>query len=224
MVGVAHLQYNQIPSHPGGRPTVWRIIMLQKFSHMSESSEPRARLPSPGVRHGEEEPPEHLALKSSGAWLQEPLRTGGKRDSMLGGQKQRLPAGLGGFPGEVRARAVVGDLAGSCMNSGWRRTFRVPGTKTWPHQQPANSSAGTLRPHRIIFIRKQRASLVVQWLTIRLPMQRTQVQSLVWEDSTCQGATKPVQHNYWSQCTMRWEPVLCSKSHRSEKLCTATRE
>ena len=40
------------------------------------------------------------------------------------------------------------------------------------------------------------ASLVAQWLRIRLPMQGTRVQALVWEDPTCHGATKPVQHNY----------------------------
>ena len=37
-------------------------------------------------------------------------------------------------------------------------------------------------------------SLVVQWLRIRLPMQRTRVRSLVQEDPTCHGATKPVRH------------------------------
>ena len=41
-----------------------------------------------------------------------------------------------------------------------------------------------------------RASLVVQWLRIRLPMQGTRVQALVWEDTTCRGATRPVSHNY----------------------------
>ena len=41
-----------------------------------------------------------------------------------------------------------------------------------------------------------RASLVAQWLRIRLPMQGTQVQALVQEDPTCRGATKPVRHNY----------------------------
>ena len=39
-------------------------------------------------------------------------------------------------------------------------------------------------------------SLVAQWLRIRLPMQETPVQSLVQEDPTCRGATKPVRHNY----------------------------
>ena len=41
-----------------------------------------------------------------------------------------------------------------------------------------------------------RASLVVQWIRIRLPVQGIQVQSLVQEDPTCRGATKPMCHNY----------------------------
>ena len=41
-----------------------------------------------------------------------------------------------------------------------------------------------------------RASLVAQWLRIRLPMQGTRVRALVREDPTCCGATKPVSHNY----------------------------
>ena len=36
-----------------------------------------------------------------------------------------------------------------------------------------------------------RTSLVAQWIKIHLPMQGTQVQSPVQEDSTGQGATKP---------------------------------
>ena len=39
-------------------------------------------------------------------------------------------------------------------------------------------------------------SLVAQWLRICLPMQETQVRTLVREDSTCRRATKPVRHNY----------------------------
>ena len=42
------------------------------------------------------------------------------------------------------------------------------------------------------------ASLVTQWLRIRLPMQETWVRSLVWEDPACCRATKPVHHNYWA--------------------------
>ena len=40
------------------------------------------------------------------------------------------------------------------------------------------------------------ASLVAQWLRICLPMQGSRVRALVWEDTTCCGATRPVSHNY----------------------------
>ena len=39
-------------------------------------------------------------------------------------------------------------------------------------------------------------ALVAEWLRIHLPMQGTQVQSLVQEDPTCCRATKLVHHNY----------------------------
>ena len=83
--------------------------------------------------------------------------------------------------------------------------------------------------------RSLRASLVVQWLRIRLPMQGTWVRAPVREDPTCRGATKPVHHNYWA-CTLepashnhwahvpqllkpvRLEPMLHNKrSHCNEK-------
>ena len=72
------------------------------------------------------------------------------------------------------------------------------------------------------------ASLVAQWLRIRLPTQGTRIWALVRENPTCHRATKPVHHNYWactlepmshnywSPCTL--EPVLCNnRSHRNEK-------
>ena len=80
-----------------------------------------------------------------------------------------------------------------------------------------------------------RTSLVAQWLGIRLPMQGTQVWSLVQEDPTCRRATKPVHQNYWARALQLmshnyWahvpqqlkptclEPVLHNKrSHRNEK-------
>ena len=42
------------------------------------------------------------------------------------------------------------------------------------------------------------ASLVAQWLRIRLPMQGTRVRALVREDPICCGANKPGHHNYWA--------------------------
>ena len=66
-------------------------------------------------------------------------------------------------------------------------------------------------------------------------MQGTRVESLVWEDPTCRGATEPMRHSYWA-CALdpasynywahapqllkpvRLEPVLRNKrSHRNKK-------
>ena len=52
---------------------------------------------------------------------------------------------------------------------------------------------------------------MVQWLRIHLPMQGTQVQSLVQEDARCLGASKPVcRHSY--------------RVHEPQSLCSATEE
>ena len=48
------------------------------------------------------------------------------------------------------------------------------------------------------------ASLVAQWLRIRLPTQGTRVRALGREDPTCRGATGPVSHDCWA-CAL--EPV-----------------
>ena len=54
-------------------------------------------------------------------------------------------------------------------------------------------------------------SQVVQWFRVCLPMQGTQVLSLVGEDSTCLGATKPR--------TTTAEAVLCSKRSLQWEAC-----
>ena len=57
----------------------------------------------------------------------------------------------------------------------------------------------SVRMQQILLLSKvSRTSLVVQRLTIHLPMQRTLVQPLVWENFTCWGATKPVYCSYWA--------------------------
>ena len=50
-------------------------------------------------------------------------------------------------------------------------------------------------------------SLVVQWLRIHLPVEGTQVRSLVQEDPTSWGPTKPMHHNYWSMCAQSLCPA-----------------
>ena len=65
----------------------------------------------------------------------------------------------------------------------WRMGTMCPSCATpWPGQKKVDKEA----------------SLVVQWLRIRLPIQGTWVRALVQEDPTCCGATKPVHHNYWA--------------------------
>ena len=59
------------------------------------------------------------------------------------------------------------------------------------------------------------ASLVAQWLRVRLPMQGTRVRALVREDPTCRGAAGPVSHG---PEPARPEPVLHNgRGHNSER-------
>ena len=77
---------------------------------------------------------------------------------------------------------------------------------------------------------KFQTPLVVQWVGVHLPMQGTQVPSVLWEDPTCHRATKALQQtpkpvlqslraaitqptccSYWSPLTT--EPVPHKRSH-----------
>ena len=87
---------------------------------------------------------------------------------------------------------------------------------------PATTNEVMGQNNRIIK-EKLRTPLVPQGLTICLPMQETRVQSLVWEDPTCLGATKFMCQSYWVHVLQLLkpsclEPVLHNKrSHLSEK-------
>lgn len=61
-----------------------RTPQLQRSSPESEESEPHVGLPGPGVLHQEDEPPEQLASKISGAFRkQAPLLKDPKKFHML---------------------------------------------------------------------------------------------------------------------------------------------
>ena len=82
-------------------------------------------------------------------------------------------------------------------------------------------------------------SLEVHWVSFHLSVQGTKVQSLVWEDPTRCGATKPERYNYWSPCTEspqhapqkkkkkkrapQWEALVLSGT-REEPPVAATRQ
>ena len=77
-----------------------------------------------------------------------------------------------------------------------RQVWKVYSDKNQP--QPHHHWGKSLL-REIVFkkiITHEGASLVAQWLRIRLPMQGTRVQALVREVPTCCGAMKPVRHNY----------------------------
>ena len=66
-------------------------------------------------------------------------------------------------------------------------------------------------------------SLAIQWLRTCLPIRELCVRSLVWEDSTHSGATKPTCCNYWSPSTQN--PCSATREATSMRsLSTATRE
>ena len=62
---------------------------------------------------------------------------------------------------------------------------------------------------------------MVQWLRLCLVMQGTPVWSLVQENRTCHGATKPLCHNYWA-CAL--EPSSHNYWIRIPKACTLQQE
>ena len=73
--------------------------------------------------------------------------------------------------------------------------------------------------------KREKASLVGQWLRPHLLMQGTRAPSLVWGDSTCLGAAEPVGNNYGRPCASS----LCSATReasemRSPNTVAATRE
>ena len=123
-------------------------------------------------------------------------------------------------------RSLVRELDPTCMP---QLTVCVPQLRS----PPATTKTWCNQINKYFF--KNWASLVAQWLRIRLPMQVTRVRALVREDPTCHETTKPLRHNYWA-CALepashnywacmpqllkaaRLEPVLRNKgSHRNEK-------
>ena len=82
-------KHNKIKSHNCWvGDSNWRTLIPQKYTHWSEGSEPHVRLPNLGVQQREEEFLENQTLKASEIWFQDSDRTGGNRDSTLGGHTQ----------------------------------------------------------------------------------------------------------------------------------------
>ena len=84
--------------------------------------------------------------------------------------------------------------------------------------------AGELKSHKpCSMAEKKRTSLVIQRLRILLPMQGTQVQFPVREDSICGRAAKPMSCKLLKLACPRAH-VHSKRSHHNGSLCTTTRE
>ena len=106
-------------------------------------------------------------------------------------------------------------------NKIWQKTRNKINAQKWCQCFEKDLKCFLNHVHTFYVLKLQsRASLVAQWLRIRLPMQGTQARALVREDPICRGANKPMRHNYWA-CALepvRLESMLCNKrSHRTEK-------
>ena len=123
MVGGAHSRHSQIPYLLGGQPTNWKIIILQKYSHRSESSGPMSGSLVWGSGTGRRNPPRTFGFENQGGLITGTPQDWGKQKCHSWSVHTRsrvhqdpgekavtaeepvpdLPAGLGGSPGKVGA-------------------------------------------------------------------------------------------------------------------------
>ena len=143
-------------------------------------------------------------------WKQD-LRISGGNPASLGGSLWHHPAHSTGSPAVPAISIMTRALA-----------LQVGGLGSRPAPPPAclvplHKSTHLLEP--LLFHLENipddpfRTFLVVQWLRICLPMQGIWVQSLVQEDPTCHGATKPVGPQLLSPHSRAHEPQLLKPVH-----------
>ena len=112
-----------------------------------------------------------------------------------------------GQPG-VPSIPYSGNQSTQAPCTGLRLTW---GHHAWLVTSELQGEMGTGLPHHAVFLSPNSmhacesvcllgipSKSVSQWQRIYLPTQGTQVWSLVQEDPTCHGATKPVSRNYWA--------------------------
>ena len=84
------MPYKQTYTSQVGSPTDCKVIVSQRLTYRSESSEAHVKSPLLGIWHWEKKPPGPLALKASRACAQELHRTGGNGDPILKRHTQTL--------------------------------------------------------------------------------------------------------------------------------------
>ena len=148
-------------------------------------------------------------LRGNGEGWLHPLPPSKVRDPRTPGRAAQSPGGLGGR-GE--------------QGAGWGSTGRflpwechgqrsLVGYSRWGCKELDMTEQLTLSLFKKAW---EGLPLVAQWMRICLPMQGTTVQSLTWDDSTCQGATRLVPHSSWA----------CSRARKLQllSLCAAATE
>ena len=111
----------------------------------------------------------------------------------------RVLASLLLIPGDLTASLSFKIPRGGLPWWSWWVRLGLPMQGVWvPSLVPKIPHASRPENQNIKKKKRIRASLVAQRLRIHLPIQETGVRSLIHEDPTCQGATKPMPHNYWA--------------------------
>ena len=115
-------------------------------------------------------------------------KTGQEKNEAWNGQRVNRDKSTNDLWGNIAREMVEATLK-------WREK-RVSGRREDVSKKSGMRTQKIICCHFSLVKREAWASLVVQWLRICLPMQGTRVRTLVWEDPTCRGATRPVSHNY----------------------------
>lgn len=157
-MGGAHLQNNQISYLSVGWSTKWKIIILQRFSHRHDGSEPRVRLLSPGAWYWEEGPPEPFGFEGWQGLLQELQRARGRQEPHSWRAHTRRshvyqdPAGRAATSQESGPDAPAGPRGSSCKAGGslwgqehwWQRFWGMLTGVSCPEGYPFNAKS---QPH-----------------------------------------------------------------------------
>ena len=155
-------RYKQLHTSWVASSTDQKLTGSQRLTYRSESSEPHTKPSRVGIQHWEKESLEHLALKASGACVQELHRTGGNGDPILKRRTQTFTCtgsqGRERSPQEPRSNltAVLGGHHGktgvnvACCEGRTLKAKPFSGGghfgKIWPHPSALRSPRANNNP------------------------------------------------------------------------------
>ena len=98
---------------PSGQPTHERVVTWHRFSPKSKKCEPHSRLPSLGVLHEDDKPPEYVASKVERAYFCKSQRAMEKVNATLKGHTQNI------------THSGTQNRINNLKNDGFRSTYRL---------------------------------------------------------------------------------------------------